>query len=577
MGLFDRLFRRKQNNIYYFTDYVETNPYIEGLSARDLYKTQSNLHAVVSFLGDSAAHLPLNVYRREDETRRVRDRDSVVAKVLRHPNSDQTTYEFINALVIEYLLYGEAIVMLLPDDSRSGYQLRIIPSEWVEKRTYENNFAPSALTIRAKNGAQAITVPASQFVVFKMYNPGSPGTYQSPIASLKQTLSEQIQAAKFREALWRNGGRMNSYITRSANVTPWTPQARDAWIESFRKGWAAGGEKSGSMPILEDGMDIKQFNFSAKEAQYAESIQLTREDVAAAYHVNPSLIWHTTTQTYASAKDNARALYADCLGPLLQMIQQRINSFLIPKLTADETIYVEFNLEEKLKGSFEERASIMQSATGAPWLTRNEVRAEYNLQPIDGGDELIVPLNVIEGGQASPQDSTPDSYANQYASAQPEVKEVSNKINFDAEPKAEDIEKIKTLLEKFYKRQERVITTKRNATENWFDADRWNSELAKDFYSTFIDITEAKGVKLAAELGSKYNVENTEKYIQKVAENQAKAINEETYKALQINENVAEVYEDRVNSAEDKAKELADVLIKFAIKEAIEQTIYNNI
>ena len=107
------------------------------------------------------------------------------------------------------------------------------------------------------------------------------------------------------------------------------------------------------MPLLEDGMEIKPYQFNAKEAQYAETKQLSREDVAAAYHINPGLIWHSQTQTYASAKDNARALYADCLGPVIQMLQQRINSFLLPMIGADPDTDVEFDLTEKLKGSFD--------------------------------------------------------------------------------------------------------------------------------------------------------------------------------------------------------------------------------
>ena len=47
----------------------------------------------------------------------------------------------------------------------------------------------------------------------------------------------------------------------------------------------------------------------------------------------------------------------------------------------------------------------MQSATGGPWMTRNEARAMQNRPPLEGGDDLIVPLNVIAGGQASPNDS----------------------------------------------------------------------------------------------------------------------------------------------------------------------------
>ena len=38
-----------------------------------------------------------------------------------------------------------------------------------------------------------------------------------------------------------------------------------------------------------------------KEAEWAESMRLTREDVAAAYHVNPSIVWSNDGQTYASA------------------------------------------------------------------------------------------------------------------------------------------------------------------------------------------------------------------------------------------------------------------------------------
>ena len=37
-------------------------------------------------------------------------------------------------------------------------------------------------------------------------------------------------------------------------------------------------------------------------------------------------------------------------------------------------------------------------------MTRNETRKIQNLPAVEGGDELITPLNVLIGGQASPQD-----------------------------------------------------------------------------------------------------------------------------------------------------------------------------
>ena len=97
----------------------EENPYVEGMSARQFYATQVNLHTVVSFLADSIAQLPLKVYRIRGEADRQRDRESPAAKLLYRPNADQTAYEFWEAVVKEYLLMGVSTVWLLPDSDNT--------------------------------------------------------------------------------------------------------------------------------------------------------------------------------------------------------------------------------------------------------------------------------------------------------------------------------------------------------------------------------------------------------------------------------------------------------------------------
>ena len=508
----------------------EQTPIVDGFSPRTLYATQANLHAVVSFLADSVAQLPLKVYRRDGETRRVRDRDSVAAKLLWRPNSDQTSYELINSLVTEILLMGQGTWWLLPDaDSESGYQLRIIPKEWIEKEESRTNYAPSTLIVSADDRTKVI-IPSEDYVMFRLYSPGNPGGYQSPISALKQTLSEQIQADRFRTEVWRSSGRFNAYITRPANVEPWDEETRKRFVTAFRNSWGRGGENAGKMPLLEDGMEIKPYQFNAQQAQYAETKQLSREDVAAAYHINPSLIWHTQSQTYASAKDNARALYSDCLGPMLQMLQQRINAFLLPKLGADPGTYVEFDLTEKLKGSFEERASILQSSVGGPWLTRNEARADNNLPPIDGGDELIVPLNVVAGGQASPQDTHMETFSNE-----PKVKMIAKSSKrIKSMSSAEEDEMMADVLSAFFKRQEKSVLPKIGAkSARWWDQHRWDMELADDLEPVIDKVADDHGEEVADAMGAKWNKEQTRNYLRMLAEGRAAAINEGTYKKLQ--------------------------------------------
>lgn len=538
MPVLQRLRNLFGRNIYYSISPAE-NPTVGLMGARELYATQANLHAVVSFLADSIAQLPLKVYTRDDENDRRRDRDSKAAKLLWKPNPDQTAYEFINALAVEFFLMGCSTIWILPDSkSESGFQLRLIPREWITDTDRSTNYAPDVLKVHTSTGI-ALEIGRDEFVQFRMYSPGNPGGYQSPIAALRQTLTEQIQADKFRTEIYRSSGRFNAYITRPKDVAPWDDETKSKWLTAFREGWSADGGNSGKMPLLEDGMEIKPYQFNAKEAQYAETKQLSREDVAAAYHINPSLIWHTTTQTYASAKDNARALYADCLGPVLQMIQQRINSFLLPIIGADQNTYVEFDLTEKLKGSFEERASILQASVGGPWMTRNEARADNNLPPIEGGDDLIVPLNVVEGGQASPQDTHMDEQepvtivSAGAACGCPECKSKAETIMIKARSSQEEEDAMSEVLAKFWKHQANSVLPKIGAkSAKWWDEDRWNDELTDDIEPLINSTADTHGVEVAQAIGFEYNTQQTRKYLREMAKARAAAINSATYRKL---------------------------------------------
>lgn len=541
MGILDR-FRRP--NIYYYISTGDAPVQVLNYGAKKLYQTQDNLQAVVNFLANSIAQLPLKVYTRDGETDRRRDRDSKAARVLYRPNADQTSYEFIRALAVEYFVFGTVYVWVLPDPD-ADLQLRILPSEWIVKTEYKTNYAPSVIRVCPEAGGTAVDVPASEFVQFRTYSAGSPGGFISPISALRGTLQEQIEAGRFRKELWSSSGRLNAQIIRPKDVQPWDDETRKRFVTAFRESWGAGGSKAGSIPLMEDGMEIKPFQTSFKEQQWAESIQLSRESVAAAYGLNPALLWHTGTQTYASAKDNARALYAECLGPVLQMLQQRINSFLLPRLGAAPGTYVEFDLNEKLKGSFEERASILQSAVGGPWMTRNEARADNNLPPIEGGDDLIVPLNVIEGGQASPTDTHMDAVEPmtiQESCGCCEHK--SEEIRIKSRSSKEEDEKMAEVLSKFFKHQADSVLPKLGAkSARWWDAERWDDELADDIEPVLDEIADAHGEEVAKAIGSKYNPDQTRKYLRAMAEGRAAAINEKTYADLSDTDDPAHLFE----------------------------------
>ena len=535
-SILERWRAMRQPTFYYYVSSGDAPTAVLNYTAQKLYQTQDNLQAVVNYLSNSIAQLPLKVYTRDGETDRKRDRESIAARTLYRPNSDQTSFEFIRALAVEYFVFGTVYVWVLPDpESETGFQLRILPSEWIVDSEMDTAYAPATIRVKPRNSGYAVDVPRDEFVQFRTYSAGSPGGYISPIAALRGTLQEQIESGTFRRQLWRSSGRLNAQIVRPKDVQPWDDATRQRWVKAFRESWGPDGAKAGSIPLMEDGMEIKPYQTSFKEQQWAESIQLSRESVAAAYGLNPALLWHTGTQTYASAKDNARALYAECLGPMLQMLQQRINSFLLPKIGADPNTYVEFDLTEKLKGSFEERASILQSAVGGPWMTRNEARADSNLPPVEGGDDLIVPLNVIEGGQASPTDTHMDAQepmaiieASGKSSGSVETKAAPDEIRIKATATEEEDKDMAEVVRSFFKRQRKSILPKIGAGLDWWDEDRWVKELADDIEPEIDKVSDSHGKGVANKLGTAFNEERTRAYLRAMAEGRALAINRKT-------------------------------------------------
>lgn len=561
-------FRRMAAPQFYISFSPDAPAAVLNYSVKKLYQTQDNLRAVVDFLAASIAQLPLKVYVRKDDDARERDRTSAAALLLWRPNVVQTEYEFVRGLVTEYLVFGNVYVWVIPSvETRSGYEMYIVPSDWVQSTTGGNVYAADVIRVSTERGG-TVDIPKEEFVQFKTYSPGNPGGYLSPISSLRQFLEEQIYAGNFRKELWRSSGRMNAQITRPKDVAPWTDEQRKKWITAFREAWGAGGDKAGSIPLLEDGMKIEPFQMSFKEQQWAESIKLTREAAAAAYRVNPSLIWHTETQTYASAKDNARALYAECLGSDIQMLQQRINEFVLPMVGAAPGTYVEFDLSEKLKGSFEERASILYQAAGAPYMTRNEVRAELNLPPIPGGNAMIVPMNLSTGDEMS----------------LPVEEEKTAKVllkSFELRIKApsateEEKDALAKVLKKFFKRQFASILPKIGAGADWWDQERWDEELTDDILPIMRDIADTHGIETAELLKSEYVPELTGAYLRKMAAGRAKATNiktqEKISEALEMDEDPVPVMEKREkDEAPMLAQTLATAVAGWAVSEAVHQ------
>lgn len=366
-----------------------------------VYRSQHEVRSIVDFLARNLAQVPLHAYRKADNGRE-RISTGPLARTIAQPDPMTTGSQWMQALVKDLAIYDEAFrIKVAGPDGRVA--LIRVPVPLVEILG-NSMLMPEGYRISGRDGA--IEYTADEVIHFHGYNPLDLRRGLSPLESLRQLIAEQVAAAEHREGLWQRGARASLVIERPAGAPQWSDAARSR----FRAEWEAsytGQEASGKTAVLEEGMTAKPLEtFSPRDAQYLEVNQLAREIVATAYGVPLGLVG-LGSANYSSLTQQHRQLYQDCLGPWLRDIEQTMTAQLLPEFGEGEDTYLEFQLAEKLRGSFEEQAAVLQASVGAPYMTRNEARARLNLPDIEGGDDIVTPLNVLVGGQASPQDSAP--------------------------------------------------------------------------------------------------------------------------------------------------------------------------
>lgn len=366
---------------------------VAGMSIRGVWESQPSVRKVVSFMASTVAALPWRVYRAEDGGRE-RLHDSPAETLVRRPTRFTSSADLVTGLALDWLLYGSACAVLVDEE------IVRVPAPLLMLSTDVFGRVNDVATVA---GGETVSLSDLPVALMHGWDPDGSGAV-APVRTLRALLAELSEAEGWRRRMWTDVPRVSAQVTRPKDAPRWSDEKRERFLQAMAD--FKSSTSGGSIPVMEDGMKLEAAPQVQPDLSSASSIRtLTDIEVAGYFGVPPELLGMREAN-YGGYAALRRDLYTRVLGPLIGRIEDALNAEIVPSLAGGDTaVYGMLDRTEAQDGTLLERVQALQSATGGPVMTRAEARERLDLPYLEGTEELIVPLNVIQGGQASPTDS----------------------------------------------------------------------------------------------------------------------------------------------------------------------------
>lgn len=348
----------------------------------------ASVYACIKVLAESVGMLPLEIYKKGPAGSRTLAMEHPLYELLHEqPNEYQTAVEFLEMMVLHLNLRGNAYAYI--NRARSGRVVEIIPLHPDYVTVMMDNTNTVIYRVGAENGAQRLVDRSEILHVKGLTINGWLGI--SPIAYARESIGLALATEKFGGQLFRNGAKMGGVLKHPGSLSD---EAYKRVKESFDQ--ASSGENAHKTALLEEGMTWEKISMEANDAQFLETRKYQRGEIASVFRVPPHLIMDLERATFSNIEQMSIEFVQYSLMPWLTRIEKAIRRDVF---SADDkkTSTVKFDVSALLRGDSAARSAYYNSGINAGWMTRNEARAMELLNPIDGLDTPLMPLNMTDG------------------------------------------------------------------------------------------------------------------------------------------------------------------------------------
>ena len=365
----------------------KTGVYIDS----DTALSSSAVWSAVMQLSQAVGSLPLHLYKRLNPRGKERYSSHPCYHLLHlQPNPEMTSMVFREVMTGQVLIYGTAYA----EKQLNG----------VNKITALWPLISSKMELRRSNTAELYyryQMPDGKYHYFnsnqilRITGFSSNGllgycTYEKMSEPIGLSLALEEYASRF----FSNGATPPSVLEHPASLSQ---EAQDRLRDNWSKVYG-GLSNAHRIAILEEGMKLNTFGIDPEHAQAIESRKFMIDEVARIFNMPPHMLKQLGDSSYNNIEEQALEFIKYTLRPWLVRFEQAYNTQLL-SIQEQDQLFFEHLVDGLLRGDTETRHQAY--ATGRQWgyYSANDVREMENMNPVEGGDLYMVPLNMIPADQ----------------------------------------------------------------------------------------------------------------------------------------------------------------------------------
>ena len=354
----------------------------------------SAVYACIRIISESIAALPLVLYRQQGRNRNRATVHPLYPVLHDLANPELTAFEWRELAMAHTLLRGNSWSQKVMNQRGQTVELWPLNPVKMEGWTRQNGKL-YWLYRNPDNELQPINAEMIHHI--KGFGDGIMG--HSPIMqAAKQAVGLSLAAEEYGARYYANGARPGLILRHPGKLSPAAAERLKVSFANEHQGLS----NAHRTKVLEEGMDVTTIGIPNNEAQFLETRKFQVQEIARIYRVPPHMLADLDRATFSNIEHQSLSFVIHTLMPWFVRHEQAIyRDLLLPGERS--TYFAKYVAAGLLRGDTATRYQAYTTAISTGFMTRNEARELEDLNPLDGLDEPLLPLNMMEANAEPPQ------------------------------------------------------------------------------------------------------------------------------------------------------------------------------